>query len=179
VGIVKKVWSSDRKSGKLDYPLTRPYTILSRKDDNFKLDTPASWKAHPNYHASRLRKYSGDPLPGQGAENPPGEVIDQEEEWEVEEVISSRLHYGTLQYQVSWKGWDPDPTWYPAENLKGSPGALRRYHDAYPDHAGPSKRLMAWEEAFVRGTEPEDHPDDNKATTGKTTLRRTLRKRGS
>jgi ''chromo'' (CHRromatin Organisation MOdifier) domain. len=81
----------------------------------------------------------------------------------VEEILTSRLHYGKLQYQVDWRGWDPDQTWYPASNFKGAPKKLREYHEAYPAQAGPPVRLEAWEAAYEAGTEAPAHEKDEDA----------------
>jgi hypothetical protein len=40
------------------------------------------------------------PLPGQANECPGRDTIDEEEEWEVDQVIESRLYYNKLQCQV-------------------------------------------------------------------------------
>ena len=41
------------------------------------------------FHADRLRRFQDDPLPGQQAENPEGEIVDPslDEEWEVDRVL--------------------------------------------------------------------------------------------
>lgn len=44
-------------------------------------------------------------------------------EWEVEQLLASRVHYGKLQYQVRWKGWSADPEWYPAADSPFSSSA--------------------------------------------------------
>ncbi|KAL4935403.1 hypothetical protein BDV06DRAFT_228857 [Aspergillus oleicola] len=46
-----------------------------------------------------------------------------EGEWEVEQILASRVWRGKLQYQVQWKGCDPDLTWYLPGNQR--PGMFR------------------------------------------------------
>lgn len=167
VFVIKKNWSTTRPSDKLDYPMTRlPYRIISKiKDNVFKLEVPPSWRATHQFNAERLRRYPDDPLPGQASENPEGELVGDEEEWEVDQVLASRLHYHKLQYQVQWKGWDPDPTWYDAESFKNSTARLRAYHEQHPDQAGPPARLAQWEKAALEDSFDPPHPDDNKAAS--------------
>ena len=146
VFIVKKVWSTTRPSDKLDYPLTRQHYRIQRKaGHSFVLDIPAGWKGTKTFHADRLRLFPNNPLPGQKAPEPPSEAVGPEgateDEFEVDKVTASRLHYGKLQYQVEWKGWDPDATWQYADNLKNAPEALKAYHEEHPDQAGPPLRL--------------------------------------
>lgn len=183
VYIIKKHWVTDRPSDKLDYPLTRcSYVIKEKRGHSYRLELPDSWKGSRVFHADRLRLDPRDPLDGQAAERPEGEVIDasedtNEEEWEVERVISSRVLRGVLQYQVQWRGWDPDPEFYDAEGFKNAAVQLRQYHNAYPDKAGPPMRLEAWEKAALENR--FDPPDeyDNAPATGNSTASRLRRRR--
>lgn len=163
VFIVKRTYQTDRPSVKLDYPMTRQhYKVLEVWDNNCKLETPDDWKGTSVFHMDRLRKYPNDPLPGQGSENPGSEIVDGEEEWEVEKVVTSRVHYGKLQYQVEWRGWDPDPVWYPASNFKNSAKLLQAFHEENPESAGPPTRLEIWRKAAEKEEYAPDHKDDDK-----------------
>ena len=55
-----------------------------------------------------------DPLLGQRNDPPLPIQVDGEDEWEVEEILACKLDQKTLKYRVNWKGYDPDPIWYPA-----------------------------------------------------------------
>jgi hypothetical protein len=49
-------------------------------------------KIHPVFHAKKLRRDSGDPLPGQANPEPaPLELEDSELEYEVQEVLAVKL----------------------------------------------------------------------------------------
>jgi hypothetical protein len=179
VYIWKKVWSSSRPSDKLDFPMTRQcYKIKAVNGHSYQLEVPPGWRGTDTFHADRLRRYPDNPLPGQEPERPDGEVIfDDEPEWEVERVEATRLHYRKLQYQVQWKGWDPDPVYYDAANFKNAADKLRAFHEANPDAPGPPKRLAQWEKAAAEDREDLAHPDDNKPATGNEQLRRSGRRR--
>ncbi|TLS20779.1 uncharacterized protein PpBr36_10946 [Pyricularia pennisetigena] len=135
-----------------------------------------------NHFQDDWDKHPRNPLDGQTAERPEGEVIDasedtNEKEWEIERVISSRVLRGMFQYQIQWRGWDPDPEFYDAEGFKNAVVQLRQYHNAYPDKAGPPMRLEAWEKAALE--DRFDPPDeyDNAPATGNSTARRLRRRR--
>ncbi|XP_044717930.1 uncharacterized protein HRG_08572 [Hirsutella rhossiliensis] len=121
-------------------------------------------KIHRVINASRLLKAPSDPVPGQTYEPPPPVVIQGESEWEIDQVLASRIARGKLQYQVSWKGWDPDPDWYLASNFKNAPLALQHFHNAHPDKPGPPGRLAAWIQAAATDQVALDTPDDDLPT---------------
>ena len=96
---------NDRPSSNLDFPLTRlSYKIKNMKGYSYEIEVPNNWKMSNIFRADRLRKDQNNPLPGQELERPKGELIDNHEEWEVENILSSRLHYGKLHYLVQWRG---------------------------------------------------------------------------
>ncbi|OJD22663.1 hypothetical protein ACJ73_05992, partial [Blastomyces percursus] len=108
-----------------------------------------------------LRKAADNPLPGQINVPPEPIEIEGENEWEIEEVLASRINRGKLQYRVKWLGFDDDFSWYPARNLKGSPHLLREFHIANPTKPGPPKRLDDWLEAWGKDDYlPDDIEDD-------------------
>jgi hypothetical protein len=84
-----------------------------------------------------------------------------EREWEVEQILASRVWRGKLQYQAQWKGCDPDLTWYPARGFKGAPYKIQNFHGVFADQPGPPKRLTEWLEAWEAGQDLEDVPDDD------------------
>ena len=139
----------------------------------YRLDMPASWQGSTEFLADRLRRYPNNPLPGQASENPPGEDIEGQEEWEVDRILASRTYYGKLQYQAQWKGWDPDPTWYPASDFKNAPAVLKRFHDAYPGQAGPPARLDQWLLAAAEDRFEPPRGDDDRPVRMGVRLRRT------
>ena len=119
------------------------------------------------FSADRLRKAADNPLPGQRQAKPQAEEINGEPEYEVERVETSRLQgrRKELQYRVTWRGWDPDDTWYPARDLRNAPGALEDFHRRQPDAPGPPVRLQEWMRAAADEIFAPDHDDDNKAVS--------------
>ena len=76
-----------------------------------------------------------------GDENNKKEV----EEWEVEEILASKIINGKLSYQVLQKGWDLNPEQWLVENFKNAIQKLREFYDKNPNALGPPKRLVIWE----------------------------------
>ena len=133
----------DRPSQKLASQMEGPYEVLEQVGHSYKLKLPDSMKIHPVFHAEKLRRDPGDPLPGQANPEPaPLELEDGELEYEIQEVLVVKLVRGRLKYRIQWKGWDPDPEWYPASALSNSLLALRDFHAANPTRSGPPANLQ-------------------------------------
>jgi hypothetical protein len=48
-------------------------------------------------------------MPGQHNDPPDPIQVDGEIEWEVDNILAVRKHYGELQYRIKWLGYDNDP----------------------------------------------------------------------
>jgi hypothetical protein len=143
-----------------------PYEIIEKVGHAYRLKLPDNLKVHPIFNPSKLRLASKTlPLTGQIEDPPSPEVIEESQEWEVEEILASRLHYRKLQYRVRWVGYDEDSTWYPANNFKNAPQKLIDFHDTYPDRPGPPMRLSQWTKAALEDKYLENHEDDDKVAT--------------
>ena len=101
----------------------------------YKLDLPDTMKIHNTIHISLLEPYENNKLPAQRQEPPPPIIIEGEPEYELEEIVDSRLYYGKLQYRAKWTGYSPehDKVWYPASNFENAVNAKQRFHERYPE----------------------------------------------
>ena len=86
-----------RPSAKLDHRRLGPYEVIESVGASaVRLRLPATVQIHPVFHVSLLEHAAEDPNPGQIAPPPPAVIVDGEEEWEVETIPDSRLHYNRL-----------------------------------------------------------------------------------
>lgn len=156
----------ERPSAKLSDKNAGPFRIIRKICHAYELQLPASYNIHPIFAPEKLRRAHKPgylPLTGQHMDHLPSVRIAGEEEWEVERILDSRLHYRKLQYKIWWNFHDRgDEKWYPARNVRNAPLKLQEFHQQYPKKAGPPKRLQHWIRAALEDEEVLDHPDDGK-----------------
>jgi len=124
-----------RPCKKLDYKKIGPFTILARIGESaYKLDLPPSMRIHNTFHISLLELYHDDKFSSQRTQPPPPIIIEGEPEYELEQIIDSRLHYGKLQYRAKWTGYPPehDKVWYPYKDFENPSITKQRFHQKYP-----------------------------------------------
>ena len=97
--------STIHPSPKLDHVYTGPFQVLETwGKQSYKLKLPPSWHSiHPVFHVSLLEPYKqwdGVPIA------PGPEIVDGEEEWFVEEILSRKCVKGHDMYLTKWFGWD-------------------------------------------------------------------------
>ncbi|MBW0496732.1 hypothetical protein O181_036447 [Austropuccinia psidii MF-1] len=71
----------------------------------------------------------------------PPVLVEEQEEWEVAQVLDSNIKRGKLWYLLEWKLFSKDPertTWEPASNLTNSPDLVKDFDALYPDKPGPN-----------------------------------------
>jgi len=136
VWLKRKNIGTARPSRKLDSKRLGPFTILETVGESklaFKLELPPQWRIHPVFHTSLLEPYHPNRIEGRTQPPPPPEDIEGEMEYEVEEVLDSRIRHGKLEYLVDWAGYPPEErTWEPAENLLHADEAVATFHRHYP-----------------------------------------------
>jgi hypothetical protein len=121
------VWL-DSKNLKTTHPITKlrpkrygPFKVTKVLSHvAYQLDLPPSWKIHNVFHTTLLSPYKETEEHGCNFLEPPPDLIDGEEEWEVERIVGMR-HFGCnkkLQYRVWWKGYSKaHDTWEPTDNI--------------------------------------------------------------
>ena len=162
VYISTKNWKTQRPSQKLDHQMAGPFEITKKIGNSYEVKLLETMKVHNVFSPDRLWKAVDDPLVGQTNDPPPPIIVTIEEEWEVQEVLASKLVRGKLKYRVKWVGHDEDLDWYPASNLKYSPAKLRDFHQRNKDQPGPPRKLQEWQNAWEEGRDEYEDLDDDK-----------------
>lgn len=100
---------------------------------------PKTVKLHPVFHLSLLEPAVKNPLQEQIKPPPPPVIVYDEPEYEIEEILDSKVIRTRPKYYVKWTGHS-QPTWEPAEYHKYS-ASVDEYHKKYPERPGPWTNL--------------------------------------
>jgi len=132
-----QVWL-EGKNLRLPYQATKlapkrygPFKIIKEISPvAYQLALPLTWKIHNTFHASLLSPYRETTAYGPNFSQPPPDLINDKEQYEVEQICNHQ-YFGrnrTLQYLIHWKGYpDSDDTWESAADTH-APDLLKAYH---------------------------------------------------
>ena len=109
------------------------------------MDLLTSMKIYDVFYPSLLQKASHDPLPGQHNDLVPPVIINDKEEWEVDNILdarridgrkirgkSGRKVGGKVQYRVKWKRYDENKEWYDAAGFEHSKELVEDFYKRNP-----------------------------------------------
>ena len=95
---------------------------------SYRLEIPKSWKIHPVFHASLLTPYKENDIHRPNYLQPPPDLINREEEYEVEQILKHRGRPKRHQYLVRWKGYAADEdSWQNEADLRNASELLQEY----------------------------------------------------
>ena len=98
---------------------------------SFKLKLPKNITIHPVVHVSSLEPYYEDNKFKRKQSSPPPIIVNDNEEYELEEILDQRKHYGKIQYLIKWKGYPlSESSWEPEENLN-CPELLKEFKNSH------------------------------------------------
>jgi Chromo (CHRromatin Organisation MOdifier) domain len=116
---------------KLDAKRYGPFPITKEVSPVvFQLALPPQWRVHNVFHTSLLTPYKEMEEYGDNFAQPPPELIDGQEEYEVEQVVNSRRlgHARKLQYLLWWKGYScAHDSWQDATEVH-TPELIKEYY---------------------------------------------------
>jgi hypothetical protein len=108
-----------------------------------RLELPAQWSIHPVFHTTLLMPYTETPSHGPNFTQPPPDLIDGEEEYEVEQ-IHSHWTWGQrkiLQYLIKWKGYPKsDNTWEDTDQIHAL-ALIKLYHQTAAQKAIKTRQV--------------------------------------
>ncbi len=119
-----------RLSKKLAHRNLGPFSITKHVGSHaYHLRLPRSLsRLHPVFPVVKLMLAPPDPFRCHNKPPPLPEVIEDEEHYEVEEILDSRLYRGKLQYLVKWKGFGYEENSWIGENDVFAPRLVHEFH---------------------------------------------------
>uniref|UniRef100_A0A8C5LPA6 Gypsy retrotransposon integrase-like protein 1 n=1 Tax=Leptobrachium leishanense TaxID=445787 RepID=A0A8C5LPA6_9ANUR len=98
-----------------------------------KLQLPQTYRIHPVFHVSLLKPAIPDPFTSR-VPSPPGPVlVDDDDVFEVDTILDSRIRRSRLEYLIQWKGYGPEErSWIDHKDVS-APTLIDRFHRLHPD----------------------------------------------
>ena len=124
----------NQNSRKLAEKRSGPFKIEAKVGTHaYRISLPSQWKhVHPVFHVSKLEPYHEDPQ-NPNHPRPPPDVVDDEPEWEVEEILDSKFVGKRLKYFVKWLGWPhSENSWQDESDLENAPDIVQDFHSKHP-----------------------------------------------
>ena len=122
-------WCPQEGQPKLHYRFTGPFTIDERVNDNAYKLADILLGIHATQNITELRPFVESPERFKTRPKPPIPKplsVRGRTEWEVEDILDSRIRANRREYKVKWKD-SPGTTWEPRDNLANAPKILRRF----------------------------------------------------
>ncbi len=105
-----------RSFKKLDDKMLDSFTNLDLVDSSYKLKLSESMHVHDVFQSDLLCSAVDDLLPDQKNEFSDSIVINDEDEWKIDDILNFRRYRRRLQYKVKWNDYDNDLNWYNADD---------------------------------------------------------------
>jgi hypothetical protein len=111
----------DQPAAKLAPRRHGPFTVAQVMSPiSYRLTLPSQWRIHLVFHIDLLSPYREMEVHGINYQRPPPELVDNEEEYEVKNILDSRRtgRGRKLQYLIKWRGYpDVDNQWEDYRNV--------------------------------------------------------------
>ncbi len=110
------------------------YQITAKIDTFYHLHLSISMKhLHSIFSLKLLRLYSEDFLSRQHSESLRSITIEDNEHWEINDILNFRCYRDWIQYKVKWKDLDRNDEWYyvDKEKFDDSEKVLNEFHKLY------------------------------------------------
>ena len=113
---------------------------------DYQLTLPEQWKIHNVFHVDLLTPYRETEFHSTNYNQlPPDLVGEEEEQYEVEQVLDERILgcWKKKQYLVKWKGYpDSDNQWLDAQDMENTQELIAEFHTSNSELGSHIKRVL-------------------------------------
>jgi hypothetical protein len=130
--------ATNRPSSKLSHRRLGPFVVEKYVGHGtYRLALPPHFRClHPVFPIVKLSLAHPDPIPGRRpAPPPPPTLVDGEDEYEVEDILDSRMRYNRLEYLVKWKGYDKSHNQWEEHMQLHAKSKIAQFHRKNPGAA--------------------------------------------
>jgi len=122
-----------RSSKKLNDKMLESFKILIEIEYAYRLKLSSTMKIHSKFISNLLRLNLKNFLKKQWNELSDSIMIDDEDEWEVKNILNFRHYRRRLQYHVNWKDYDINLHWYNVDEneFKNGSKIVNDFHQKY------------------------------------------------
>jgi hypothetical protein len=159
VRLSRKNLPSRRPSDKLDDRFSGPYEILEKLGPvTYRLKLPPTMRIHDVFHVCLLEPWHTSTFPSKRhAPPPPPEIIDGTEEYQVADILDSRIHRRELQYFVTWVGYDKsDDSWVDASDFDHDDALVLKFHRNHPSRPCTPARRRVVDQHMIAGSRSQE-----------------------
>ncbi len=110
------------------------YQITAKVNIFYHLHLSVSMKhLYSTFNLKLLQLYSEDSLSEQHSKSLRLIIIEDDEHWEIDNILNFRCYWDWIQYKVKWKDLDKDDKWYYVDKEKfyDSEKVLNEFHKLY------------------------------------------------
>ena len=156
VMLATKNLKQKRPSKKLSHKYVGPFRIVDKVGAQaYRLLLPSSYRIHNTFHVSLLEPYHLRASDATMDFMQPPELIDDDELWEVEEIIDKVRNHEGVWYKVKWTGWGEEYNqWLPNQELTNARTLTEKF-DA--SAANKRKKSTSSENEQHQSTTPTQH----------------------
>ncbi|MBW0467213.1 hypothetical protein O181_006928 [Austropuccinia psidii MF-1] len=142
INTFKRYSDKSRESPPVFNPGEMMVGSFSNLEESQQSFLPSQWKSiHSVFHISLFEPVKTSKIPNWNHKPPAQIIIEEEEEWEVSQILDFKIKRGKLWYLVEWKGFTQYPEksiWEPTKDLSNCPELIKDFHSLYPDKPGPN-----------------------------------------
>ena len=126
-----------RSFKKLNDKMLSSFNMLNSVDFSYKLKLSETMYIHDVFHFELFHLVIDDFLPDQKNDSLKSIMINDENEWKIDDILNSWWYWKQLQYQVKWKNYDNDLNWYNIDDdeFMNAQNVVNDFHTQYFNQA--------------------------------------------